>query len=129
MQTVEYPFKDDYINNVLEVGEFPDQPTDPAAGVLQAVGGWGATLRLPGWSGVGHADEGNDWNKIDVMLSFSTLKTNPKEQSDDLKGILWDVGHRTSFPSDPVCCLSLQIVFNTFHSVLLVAEIVGARLV
>ena len=42
-----------------------------------------------------------------------------------LKGI---VGHRTAFPNEPVCYLSLEIFFNTFHSVLLVAEITGARL-
>ena len=45
-----------------------------------------------------------------------------------LKGVVWDFGHRTSFPSEPVCYLSLETVFNTFHSVLLVAEIAGARL-
>ena len=38
------------------------------------------------------------------------------------------VGHQTSFPSDPVCYLSLETVFNMFHSVLLAAEIAGARL-
>ena len=32
----------------------------------------------------------------------------------------------TSFPNEPVCYLSLETVLNTFHSVLLVAEIAGA---
>ena len=45
------------------------------------------------------------------------------------KGIVRNFGHRTSYPSEPVCYLSLEIVFNTFHSLLLVAEIAGARLV
>ena len=45
-----------------------------------------------------------------------------------LKGVVWDFGHQISFPSEPVCYLSLETVFNTFHSVLLVAEIAGARL-
>ena len=45
-----------------------------------------------------------------------------------IKGIVRNFGHRTSFPNEPVCYLSLKIVFNTFHSVLLVAEIAGARL-
>ena len=35
---------------------------------------------------------------------------------------------RNSFPSEPVCYLSLETVFNTFHSVLLVAEIADAKL-
>ena len=43
-------------------------------------------------------------------------------------GIVRIFGHRTSFPNEPVCYLSLETVFNTFHSVLLVAEITGARL-
>ena len=46
-----------------------------------------------------------------------------------LKGVVWDVGHGTSCPSEPGCYLSLETVFNTFHSVLLVAENAGARLV
>ena len=41
------------------------------------------------------------------------------------KGIF---GDRTSFPNEPVCYLSLEIVFNTFHLVLLVAAIACARL-
>ena len=44
------------------------------------------------------------------------------------KGVVRDFGHGTSFPSEPVCYLSLETVCNTFHSVLLVAEISGARL-
>ena len=35
-----------------------------------------------------------------------------------LKGVVRDFGHRTSFPSEPVCYLTLETVFNTFHSVL-----------
>ena len=47
---------------------------------------------------------------------------------EELKGVVRDFGHRTSFPaSEPVCYLSLETVFNTFHSVLLFAEIAGAR--
>ena len=45
-----------------------------------------------------------------------------------LKGVVWDFGRRTSFPSEPVCYLSLEAVCNTFHSVLPVEEIAGARL-
>ena len=45
------------------------------------------------------------------------------------KGIVRDFGHRISFPSEPVCYSSLDTICNTFHSVLLVAEIAGARLV
>ena len=37
-----------------------------------------------------------------------------------IKGVVWDFGHRTSFLSEPVCYLSLETVFNTFNSVLLV---------
>ena len=44
--------------------------------------------------------------------------------------MLWirNFGYRNSFPSEPVCYLSLETIFNMFHSVLLVAEIAGARL-
>ena len=45
-----------------------------------------------------------------------------------LKGVVRDFGHRTSFPSEPVCYLSLETVCNNFHSILAVAEISGARL-
>ena len=45
-----------------------------------------------------------------------------------LKGVVPNFGHRTSFQSEPMCYLSLETVFNTFHSVLIVAEIAGARL-
>ena len=45
-----------------------------------------------------------------------------------LKGVVRDFGHRTPFPREPVCYLSLKTVFNAFHSVLLVAEIACARL-
>ena len=45
-----------------------------------------------------------------------------------LKWVVRDFGHRTTFPSEPVCYLSLETICNTFHSVLLVAEIAGARL-
>ena len=46
-----------------------------------------------------------------------------------IKGVDRNFGHLTSYPSEPVCYLSSEIVFNTFHSVLQVAEIAGARLV
>ena len=42
--------------------------------------------------------------------------------------VVRNFGQRTSCPSEPVCYLSLETVFNMFHSVLLVAEIAGARL-
>ena len=45
-----------------------------------------------------------------------------------LKGVVQDFGHRTSFPIEPVCYLSLETVCNTLYSVLLVAEIACARL-
>ena len=45
-----------------------------------------------------------------------------------VKGVVQNIGHRTSFPSELVCYLSLETVFNPFHSVLLVAEIACARL-
>ena len=45
-----------------------------------------------------------------------------------IKGVVKNVGHWTSFKSESVCYLSLETVFITFHSVLLVAEIAGARL-
>ena len=40
-----------------------------------------------------------------------------------VKGIVRNFGHRALFPNE-----SLETVFNTFHSVLLSAEIAGARL-
>ena len=43
------------------------------------------------------------------------------------KGIVQNFGHR-AFPSQPWCSLSLVTVFDTFHSVLLVAEFARARL-
>ena len=45
-----------------------------------------------------------------------------------IKGVVRDFGHRTSFPSERVCYLSLETVFNTFQSVLLVVEIACPRL-
>ena len=43
-----------------------------------------------------------------------------------VKGVVRDFGHRTSLSSEPVFYLSLETVFNTFHSVFLVAEIACA---
>ena len=45
-----------------------------------------------------------------------------------IKGFVRNVGHLTSFKSESECYLSLETVFITFHSVLLVVEIAGARL-
>ena len=53
----------------------------------------------------------------------SVLKIHPYSV---LKGIVWNLEHRPSFPSEPVC-YNWRLL-NTFHSVLLVAEIADARL-
>ena len=58
----------------------------------------------------------------EVCYSTSHLMVNKY-----LKGVVLDIGHQTSFSSEPVC-LSLETVCNTFHSVLIVAEITGTRL-
>ena len=71
------------------------------------------TARLPSSQG------SSPWQ--DKQSPFLSLKC--------VKGVVRDSGHRTSFPGEPVCYLSLETIFNTFHSVLLVAEIAGARLV
>ena len=44
----------------------------------------------------------------------------------NLKGIVQNFGHRTLFPNEKVCYLSFETVFNTFHLVVLVAEITSA---
>ena len=62
------------------------------------------------------------------MSLINSPKSPGLTQGQALKGVVWNFGHRTSYPSEPVCYLSLETVFNTFHSVL-VAEIAGARLV
>ena len=64
-------------------------------------------------------------------ISFFTLQTTYQccgNRGVNLQGVVWIVGHQTSFPSEPVCYLSLETVFKMFHSVLLVAEITDARL-
>ena len=45
--------------------------------------------------------------------------------NEDLKGVVLDFGHRTSFSSEAVLYISLETVCNTFHSV---AEFAGAKL-
>ena len=44
---------------------------------------------------------------------------------EDRKGVVWDFGHQTSFSSEPV----LFVIGDcTLHSLLIVAEMTGARL-
>ena len=63
--------------------------------------------------------------KMDFPHFLRSVKRHVKSY---FEGVVWNFGHQTSFPNEPVCFLSLETFFNTFHSVLLVAGITGARL-